>query len=76
MSNGTVDLDLEASLTDAEVRNLLASPSGAFALLEMVRAGRIDAEAAVTAIEEAHPEPLARRLVLAFLDTLFSRKSV
>ena len=59
-------------LTEGQVREVLASPGGSFALLEMVRAGRIDAESAVVAIERHDREPFLRRLGYAILDTLFS----
>jgi hypothetical protein len=60
-------------LSDAQIHEVLSRPNGSFALLELVRSGRIDAERAVTAIDAATPEPFLKRLFLTVLDTLFTR---
>jgi hypothetical protein len=60
-------------LSDEDVRVILSKPDGSFKLLNFVRDGRIDAERAVTAIEEAEHEPLRKRIFLAILDTFLSQ---
>lgn len=59
-------------LTAAEVDEILAKPDGPFLLLELVRMGYIDAERAVTAIEEADRQPWWKRVGYALLNALSS----
>jgi hypothetical protein len=70
------DPELPRQLTPQEVDEVLAREGGWCHLLELARMGRIDAEAAVTAIEAARPEPLLRRLAFALADTISGRSDV
>lgn len=58
-------------LTEEQIQEVLRSPNGSFALLELVRAGRIDAESAVTVLERHEKTPLLNRIFFALLDTFF-----
>lgn len=65
------DMALPAvQLTEGEIRDILSRPNGSFALIEMVRSGRVDPETAVSAIDQAEAEPLLKRVFLALLDAL------
>jgi hypothetical protein len=60
-------------LTDDEIDAILKHPNGPYVLLDMVRAGRVDAEVAVTAIHDARRVPFFERLINALFSAISSR---
>lgn len=60
-------------LTNQEIEGILGKPNGPYVLLELVRMGRIDAEVAVSAIEQSRRDPLIKRIALAVLNAISSR---
>jgi hypothetical protein len=63
----------QETLSESEVRTILSRPDGPYALLEMVRLGRIDAETAVKQIDNTQNEPFMKRLFVALIDTIFRK---
>jgi uncharacterized membrane protein len=60
-------------LTADEIDAILKYPNGPYVLLDMVRMGRIDAEVAVSAIENARRAPFFERLINAIFSAISSR---
>lgn len=60
-------------LTPDEINAILKQSNGPYVLLEMVRIGRIDAEIAVSAIDNARRPAFLKRLLDAILNTISSR---
>jgi hypothetical protein len=63
----------EPRLSVSQVESVLRQPNGRYALLELVRMGRVDSDTATQVLDRVDTQPFWRRVVLALVDALFSR---
>ncbi|MDB5349329.1 MAG: hypothetical protein JWN86_576 [Planctomycetota bacterium] len=63
-------------LSTSEIDSVLHQPNGPYALMELVRMGRVDSQMAIEALDREGRDPLYRRLLLALVDTLFPGKDI
>jgi hypothetical protein len=63
----------EHRLSINQVELVLRQPNGRYALLELVRMGRVDSETATEVLDRVEKEPFWKRVALALVDAFFSR---
>lgn len=60
-------------LTADEIEAVLRQPNGPYALMELVRMGRVDSETATAALDQFEKDPFLTRVLMALVDAFLAR---
>lgn len=63
----------QGHLSAADIQAVLRQPNGFYLPMELVRTGRAESSMAVAALRQFDKKPFFKRLLLAFVDSLFPR---
>jgi hypothetical protein len=61
-----------ANLTRKDIERVMNQANGHYALLELVRMGRVDSDEAVKALDKFEKRPIIKRAFYALIDTIFN----